>query len=245
MNSGSVALATKFFNAFNSHQLPLPIVMMNPFFLRAISYQIITRQDLERVLTLIRASCLETLIHGKQLNSDLRPLFYAVALQCQLNGYVFTASQDERNKLVQLVEQTKPLVQNVLTESQLSDQLVVISMYGNVHDYMEYSFTTSKLVLSKLFAKHVSQPYHVTYDTNITVTASEQVTNYYNNKLTIVHAEEPYITIPVHKEVEWSHPQQYWPKGFEQKEKVLIVTTSGYYDTSKYGDSVSIDQVCL
>ena len=60
MNSGSVSLATKFFNAFNSHQLPLPIVMMNSFFLRAISNQIVTRQDLERVLTLVRASCLET-----------------------------------------------------------------------------------------------------------------------------------------------------------------------------------------
>lgn len=60
MSSGSLKLATKFFNAFNSADLPLPRAMMNPFFLRAISNQNVTRLDLERLLTFVRASCVQT-----------------------------------------------------------------------------------------------------------------------------------------------------------------------------------------
>lgn len=66
-----------------------------------------------------------------KLNNDLRPLFYAVALQCQANAYIFNITQTENPLLGQCITRAEELLvdNKTLTEAELSDLLVVISMY--------------------------------------------------------------------------------------------------------------------
>lgn len=255
-NNNNVELATKIFNAFNSADLPLPKTMMNPFFLRAISNHIMTREDLERLLTLVRASCLQQ----TKLNIELRPLFYALSLQCHLNGYLYMVSRSEQLQLKRHIAHVEELLLNndyiLNQENELSDMLTTISMYkplyGHIRGIEKLILNKSKLpyalikllelsLYDEIAANKINVP-NVESELLLQVEQREKIQQFYNHRYTFGHHRDldrnlmmmmMMISIAPHREIEWNFPQLFWPKGYEsidrgeRQEKILSIVLGG------------------
>jgi hypothetical protein len=188
----------------------------------------------------------------------LRPLFYAVALQSQVNAYVFKVTKHEQTLVDQLVERVTNMLSDqntLLVESELTDLLVVINMYQPYSLPRRQDLSKLPYSLVKLFQSQ-PQPIKPTQEQNINVDVSSQVVQFYQDQYvqagSLLQTDQS-LPIPYHTELEWTYPQQFWPKGFEdvdqgkRKENVLLLMIGGNRDNSlvtKHGDTIHIDQVC-
>jgi tetratricopeptide (TPR) repeat protein len=136
-------LVLKIFNSFNSVDLPLPKILLTPFFIRLLCNHIFTREDMEILFTSLRQSLMIAYKKAGQkpfLNKDMMTLYYGLAMQCYNTAYVYMVSSEELKDLQECTARAEELLQTctgaLMLNTELHDLLLLISMYHRLYGHI-------------------------------------------------------------------------------------------------------------